>query len=76
MADLGCDYGYGDWGNAAEVLHMRQQDAEGKKKYAKMLWQEDPKRYEEWKNFCIDLGALPDFFGTADNPIPIDESKL
>lgn len=76
MADLGCDYGYGDWGNAAEVLHMRQQDAEGKKKYAKRLWQEDPKRYEEWKNFCIDLGVLPDFFGTADNPIPIDESKL
>ena len=31
---------------------------------------------ESRKNFCIELGVLPDFFGTADNPIPIDESKL
>ena len=75
MATLGCNYGYGDWGNAAEVLHMEQQDSEGKK-YAKKLWQEDPKRYEEWKNFCIELSLLPDFFGTAEDPIPIDESKL
>ena len=37
MASLGCNYGYGDWGNAAKVLHMRQQDYEGKK-YAKKLW--------------------------------------
>ena len=37
---------------------------------------EDSKRYREWKDLCIELGVLPDFFGTRDNPIPIDESKL
>lgn len=35
MATLGCNYGYGDWGNPAEVLHMRQQDYEGKKNMLK-----------------------------------------
>ena len=30
----------------------------------------------EWKEWCIELERLPDFFGTRDNPIPIDESSL
>ncbi len=34
------------------------------------------KKYYEWKEWCIDLDVLPDFFGTHDNPIDIDESKL
>ena len=43
----------------------------------KKLWQEDPKKYYEWKEkFCIRLDQLPGFFGTHDDPIPIDESKL
>ena len=46
------------------------------KKYAKKLWEEDPEKYFEWKSFCIRSNLLPDFFGTRDNPIPIDESKL
>lgn len=76
MATLGCNYGYGDWGNAAKVVRMEERDYESQKEYVKKLWEEDPKKYEEWKNFCIELSLLPDFFGTADNPIPIDESKL
>ena len=67
---------YGRWGNAAEIVHMEKLDYEGKKKHIKKLWQEDPEKYLEWKHRCIELGQLPDFFGTADNPIPIDESKL
>ena len=34
------------------------------------------KKYFEWKEWCIRLNRLPEFFGTRDNPIPIDESKL
>ena len=28
------------------------------------------------KEDCIESGDLPDLFGTSDNPITIDESKL
>ncbi|MBQ6350210.1 MAG: hypothetical protein IJI42_04710 [Methanobrevibacter sp.] len=76
MATLGYNYGYGDWGNVAEVVHMEELDYDDQKEYAKKLWQEDPERYFEWKEFCISCNQLPDFFGTRDNPIPIDESKL
>ena len=76
MATLGCDYGYGDWGNVAEVVHMEELDYDNQKEHVKKLWQEDPERYFEWKEFCIRCNQLPDFFGTRDNPIPIDESKL
>ena len=76
MATLGCNYGYGDWGNVAEVVHMEELDYDDQKEYAKKLWQEDPERYFEWKEFCIRCNQLPDFFGTRHNPIPIDESKL
>lgn len=68
--------GYGRWGNAAEVVHMEELDYEGKKAHVKKLWQEDPEKYYEWKEYCIRYNRLPDFFGTCDNPIPIDESKL
>ena len=49
---------------------------EEQKAYIKELWQEDPEKYFEWKQYCIDIGALPNLFGHANNPIPIDESKL
>ena len=68
--------GYGDWDNIDEVLIMEELDYGGKKAYIKKLWQDDPKKYFEWKEWCIELDQLPDFFGTSDNPIPIDESKL
>lgn len=68
--------GYGRWGNAAEVRRMRELDSEGKKAHAKKLWEEDPKTYFEWKEWCIRINRLPDFFGTKEDPIPIDESKL
>ena len=68
--------GYGRWGNAAEVVHMEELDDEGKKAHVKKLWQEDLEQYVKWKQWCIDRNRLPDFFGTRDNPIPIDESKL
>ena len=68
--------GYGRWGDAAHCVRMDELDYDGKKDYVKMLWQEDPVKYFEWKAHCIRANALPDFFGTRDNPIPIDESKL
>ena len=77
IADLDGEYGYGDWGNLAEVMEMEELSFEEQKAHVKKLWQEDPKKYYEWKEeFCIRLDQLPDFFGTHDNPIPIDESKL
>ena len=76
VARLDCDYGYGEWGNPAKVVHMEKRSFEEQKDYVKKLWQEDRKKYYEWKEFCIHLSQLPDFFGTRDNPIPIDESKL
>lgn len=59
-----------------ELSHMRELDDEGKKKNIKRLWEKNPKDYYEWKQWCIELDKLPDFFGTHNNPIPIDESKL
>ena len=55
---------------------MEELDQEGKKSHIKKLWEEDPKKYFEWKEWCIRLNRLPDFFGTNDDPILIDESKL
>ena len=46
----GLEDGYGGLENAAEVLHMKELDYEGKKVHVKKLWQEDPKTYNEWKN--------------------------
>ncbi|WP_303247717.1 hypothetical protein [uncultured Methanobrevibacter sp.] len=68
--------GFGSWGNPTEVIIMESLNHEEKKAYAKELWLKDPKAYYEWKAWCIRLDQLPDFFGTSDNPIPIDESKL
>ena len=68
--------GYGGWRNSGEVVNMKRLDDEGKKAHVKKLWQKDPEKYYEWKEWCIRLNRLPDFFGTRDNPIPIDESKL
>ena len=42
--------GYGQFGNIAEVRNMRRLDDNGKKAHVKKLWQEDPKKYTEWKN--------------------------
>ena len=77
VAILDRQYGYGQWGNVAKVHHMKKMNNAERKAYIKELWQEDPVKYKEWKEeFCIRLNRLPDFFGTRDNPIPIDESKL
>ena len=73
---VGLADGYGDLGNAAEVVHMEELDTEGKKAHVKKLWLEDAKTYYEWKNWCIARDRLPDFFGTSDNPIPINEYEL
>ena len=73
---LDSDYGYGELGNADEVVEMEDLSYEEQKAYVKKLWLEDPKSYYEWKEDCIRYNQLPDFFGTRDNPIPIDESKL
>ena len=70
------EVGYGVDDNIDEVLIMEDLDQEGKKSHIKKLWKEDPKKYFEWKEWCIRLNRLPDFFGTSDDPILIDESKL
>ena len=70
------EVGYGGDDNIDEVLIMEELDYEGKKAHVKELWKKDPKKYYEWKEWCIRLNRLPNFFGTRDNPIPIDESKL
>ena len=59
-----------------ELMIMRRLDYNHKKAHVKKLWEKDPVEYYEWKNWCIRLNKLVDFFGTHDNPIPIDESKL
>ena len=68
--------GYGRWGNAAHRVKMRELTPDQQKEYVKQLWLEDSTKYLEWKDRCIRTNALPDFFGTRDDPIPIDESKL
>lgn len=68
--------GYGRFENTSEVRKMRRLDYKGKINHIKELWQEDPEKYYEWKAWCIARNRLPDFFGTRDDPIPIDESKL
>ena len=68
--------GYGRWGNAMHRVKMKELTPEEQKEYIKKLWQEDPFRYFEWKEDCIITNSFPDLFGTRDNPIPVDESKL
>ena len=41
--------GYGEQDNFYEAGVMKELDHDGKKKYAKKLWEEDPKKYYEWK---------------------------
>lgn len=55
---------------------MRELTYEEQKAYVKKLWQENPVKYNEWKEFSIYFKLLPEFFGTHDNPKEIDESKL
>lgn len=62
--------------NTTEVIIMKELDDDGRKAHVKKLWESDPIRYLEWKNECIELNRLPDFFGTRDAPIFIDESRL
>ena len=68
--------GYGEFGNLAEVVEMEAMSYEEQKVHVKKLWQDDPVKYVEWKEYCVYLDLLPEFFGTHENPIPIDESKL
>ena len=42
------DTGYGDWGNPAEILHMRKKSPEEQKARIKELWQENPEKCFEY----------------------------
>ena len=75
-SDLDGEEGYGSLENILHVKHMRKLDNNSQKAYVKKLWEENPKVYFQWKQWCIELDQLPDFFGTDDKPILIDESKL
>ena len=70
------EVGYGGDDNIDEVLIMEKLDHEEKKSHIKKLWKENPQKYFEWKDWCIRLNQLPDFFGTRDNPSFIDESNM
>ena len=59
-----------------ELVIMDRLDEDHRKAHIKKLWENYPEEYYEWKEWCINLDKLPDFFGTHDNPIHIDESKL
>ncbi|WP_299522818.1 hypothetical protein [uncultured Methanobrevibacter sp.] len=76
MLDGVLDGGYGMLRNASEVAYMKTLTDDEQKARIKKLWLEDPEAYYEWKEDCIESGYLPDLFGTSDNPITIDESKL
>lgn len=68
--------GFGDFENDFHIVVLRKMSPSRQKEYIKELWEENPKAYFEWKEMCIKLDQLPDIFGTSDDPIPIDESKL
>ena len=59
-----------------ELAIMDMLDTNHRKAHIKKLWEKYPNDYFEWKKWCIEMNKLPDFFGTRDNPKPIDESKL
>lgn len=42
--------------------YMQRLDTDGKKAYAKKLWQEHPYDYYKWKEWCIESSMGPDFF--------------
>ena len=75
-ADLDGFEGYGDWENILHIKHVQKLSNDDQKAYVKKLWRENPEQYNEWKSLCIELDQLPELFGTLENPIPIDESKL
>lgn len=41
------DYGYGELGNATEVVEMEELSYEEQKSYVKKLWLDDPEKYYE-----------------------------
>ena len=63
-------------GESCRNCSFGKKSPEEQKARIKELWQNDPRKYYEWKEYCIRVGGLPDLFGTPNNPIPIDESKL
>lgn len=63
-------------GNPVKVRRMKKMNDSEIRAFVKKLWQEDPEKYYEWKEYCIELDRLLEFFGTHDNPKEIDESKL
>ena len=68
--------GYGDWDNDFHIVVLRKMSPSDRLKYIKKLWLDNPSAYKEWKEECLQLNQLPELFGTHDNPILIDESKL
>ncbi len=71
---------FGVYGNKydffREILRMKRLDEKGKKDHVKKLWKESPFDYFEFKQWGMENNYLSDFFGTVDDPILIDESKL
>lgn len=67
---------YGTIINNAHVVSLKGKDKQSQLKYIKELWLKNSIVYSQWKQWCRDSNFLPDLFGTHDNPIHIDESKL
>lgn len=76
IADLDGQEAYGTWANLILVMQINKLSLANQKAKIKKLWKSDSETYLEWKNWCVDNNRLPDLFGTRDNPIHFDESKL
>ena len=74
--DAGNLVGFGPLNTAYVVQVNTLETKEEKLQYIKDMWLANPEEYEEWKEWCIYGDSLPDIFGTYEDPIPIDESKL
>lgn len=70
------DKGYGTRDNLSHVVFLEDMDDSNRREYIKELYLKDSEKYFEWKEWCMELDQLPDIFGTIDNPLPFDESKL
>lgn len=68
--------GFGTRDNISYIVFLEKMDDSKRRAYLKKLYLKDPKKYFEWKELCMESNQLTDIFGTIDDPLPFDESKL
>lgn len=71
------EYGYDGFKDYLYVDLIDEMDSMDEKlEQIKSMYLRDPEAYSRWKQWCMNRNKLSDIFGTIDNPIVIDESKL